>query len=55
MLRPHSQGPFTADEALVRRDLRETFESLAAFADAGVDPAYRTIYEFAQALAERLR
>ena len=55
VLRPHSQGPFTADEALVRRDLRETFESLAAFADAGADPAYRTIYEFAQSLAERLR
>lgn len=55
VLRPHSQGPFTVDEALVRRDLRETFESLAAFANTGADPAYRTIYEFAQSLAERLR
>lgn len=55
VLRPHSQGPFTADEALVRRDLRETFESLAAFAGTGKDPAYRTISEFAQTLAERLR
>lgn len=55
VLRPPSKGPFTADEALVRRDLRETFESLAAFAGTGTDPAYRTISEFAQTLAERLR
>lgn len=55
VLRPPSKGPFTADEALVRRDLRETFESLAAFAGTGKDPAYRTISEFAQKLAERLR
>ena len=55
VLRPYSKGPFTADEALVRRDLRETFESLAAFAGAGKDPAYRTISHFAQTLAERLR
>ena len=55
VLRPPSKGPFTADEALVRRDLRETFESLAAFASTGTDPAYRTISEFAQTLAERLR
>lgn len=55
VLRPHAQGPFTADEALVRRDLRETFESLAAFAGTGADPAYRTISRFAHDLAERLR
>ncbi|OFT58304.1 phosphotransferase [Corynebacterium sp. HMSC05H05] len=55
VLRPPSKGPFTADEVLVRRDLRETFESLAAFAGTGKDPAYRTISEFAQTLAERLR
>lgn len=55
VLRPHSQGPFTAEEALVRRDLRETFEALAAFAGTGSDPAYRTISEFARTLVERLR
>ncbi|MBF4546645.1 phosphotransferase [Corynebacterium afermentans subsp. lipophilum] len=55
VLRPYSEGPFTADEALVRRDLRETFESLAAFAGTGKDPAYQTINHFAQTLAERLR
>ena len=55
VLRPYSEGPFTADEALVRRDLRETFESLAAFAGTGKDPAYQTISHFAQTLAERLR
>jgi len=55
VLRPHSQGPFSADESLVRRDLRETFESLAAFAGTGSDPAYRTISEFARTLVERLR
>ncbi|MGV0372423.1 phosphotransferase [Corynebacterium pilbarense] len=55
VLRPYSKGPFTADEALVRRDLRETFESLAAFAGTGKDPAYQTISHFAQTLAERLR
>lgn len=55
VLRPHSHGPFTADEVLVRRDLRETFESLAAFAGTGKDPAYQTIAEFGRTLAERLR
>lgn len=55
VLRPHVEGPFTEDELLVRRDLRETFESLAAFAGTGADPAYRQIAAFASGLAERLR
>lgn len=55
VLRPRSEGRFTDDELLVRRDLRETFEALAGFAGTGSDPAYVTIAEFATEMATRLR
>lgn len=55
ILRQRSEGQFTEDELLVRRDLRETFEALAGFAGTGQDQAYRTVEAFAQAMAERLR
>ncbi|MBA4505786.1 phosphotransferase [Corynebacterium sanguinis] len=54
LLRPSHQGPFTADEKLVRRDLYETFEALARYSGAGDDPAYKEISEFAHAVARRL-
>ncbi len=55
ILRPRSEGRFTEDELLIRRDLRETFESLAAFAGTGADPAYESVSEFAADVAKRLR
>ena len=55
VLRPRTEGPFTDDEQLVRRDLRETFESLAAFSGSGADPAYRVVSQFAADVAQRLR
>ncbi|MCT1411092.1 phosphotransferase [Corynebacterium sanguinis] len=54
LLRPAYQGPFTADEQLVRRDLYETFEALARYSGAGSDPAHKVISEFAHAVARRL-
>ena len=53
ILRPQSQGPFTEDEQLVRRDLQETFEALAAFAGTGRDTAYLVIADFAHTVAKR--
>lgn len=55
VLRARGEGPFTEDEVLVRRDLRETFESLAEFAGTGTDPAYVVIADFAAHVARRLR
>lgn len=55
ILRPRSQGPFSDEEQMVRRDLRETFESLGGFARTGTDPVYETIAEFADEMAARLR
>ena len=55
VLRPRTQGPFTDDELLVRRDLRETFGSLAAFAGSGSDPAYVVVAQFAADVAKQLR
>lgn len=54
ILRPATEGRFTADEMLVRRDLYETFEALARYAGTGRDPAYLVISEFAHAVARRL-
>ena len=53
ILRPQSQGPFTEEEQLVRRDLQETFEALAAFAGTGRDTAYLVIADFARTVAKR--
>lgn len=55
ILRPRTEAPFTHDEVLVRRDLRETFEALAGFAGEGEDPAYRSIASFAAEVAARLQ
>lgn len=55
VLRPRGGEPLTEDELLVRRDLRETFESLAAYAGSGKDPAYVVVAEFASEVARRLR
>lgn len=55
ILRQRSEGQFSEDELLIRRDLRETFEALAGFAGTGQDQAYRTVGAFAQSMAERLR
>ncbi|AWB84106.1 phosphotransferase [Corynebacterium liangguodongii] len=54
LLRSPTQGAFTDDEKLVRRDLCETFEALARFSRRGDAPAYRVISEFAHDVARRL-
>lgn len=55
LLRPRSDGPFTQDELLVRRDLYETFDALARYATLGRDPSYLVIADWARGVAERLR
>lgn len=55
MLRPASEGPFSPDELIVRQDLRETFQALAAYAGTGRDTAYLVISQFARDVADRLR
>lgn len=55
ILRPRNEAPFSEEEMLVRRDLRETFEALSGFAGEGEDPAYRTIAAFASNVARRLQ
>lgn len=59
LLRPGSQGPFDDEEQLVRRDLFETFESLARFAArrgrGSYAEEYQTIADYCQTVAERLR
>lgn len=54
VLRPASQGPFTPEEAVIRQDLRETFNALAGYAGTGSDPAYLVIADFARRVAGRL-
>ncbi|QPK82454.1 phosphotransferase [Corynebacterium qintianiae] len=54
LLRPATEGPFTHDEKLVRRDLYETFEALGRYAGTGRDTAYLVISEFARSVARRL-
>ena len=54
-LRPQSQGPFTHEEELVRRDFEETFDALAAYAGTGRDTAYLVIAEFARSVAARFK
>ncbi|WP_291313685.1 phosphotransferase family protein [Corynebacterium sp. UBA2622] len=55
LLRPRTDGPFTSDEMLVRRDLYETFDALARYATLGRDSANLVIADWAGSLAERLR
>lgn len=55
ILRPQSQGPFTHEEEMVRRDLEETFDALASYAGTGRDTAYLVIAEFARDVAKRLK
>ena len=55
ILRPQSQGPFTYEEELVRRDFEETFDALAAYAGTGRDTAYLVIAEFARSVAARFK
>lgn len=55
LLRPRSDGPFTPDEQLVRRDLFETFDAVARYAALGSDPANRVVSEWARGVAGRLR
>ncbi|AIJ33662.1 Phosphotransferase enzyme family protein [Corynebacterium imitans] len=55
ILRPQSQGPFTHEEELVRRDFEETFDALAAYAGTGRDTAYLVIAEFARSVAARFK
>lgn len=55
MLRPASEGPFTPEEQIVRQDLFETFQALAAYAGTGRDTAYVLISQFARDVADRLR
>ncbi|MBZ8177879.1 phosphotransferase [Corynebacterium poyangense] len=54
VLRPSTQGPFSEEELLVRRDLHETFEALARFAARGSDSRLPVVAEFAAEVAERL-
>lgn len=54
LLRPASHGPFTAEEVVVRRDLFETFESLARYAARGTDPSFGVIAAFSQGIADRV-
>ena len=54
MLRPATEGPFSAEEHIVREDLRETFQALAAYAGTGRDTAYLVIAQFASDVAKRL-
>lgn len=54
VLRPANQGPFTPEEAVIRQDLRETFNALAGYAGTGSDPAYLVIADFARRVAGRL-
>lgn len=53
ILRPQSKGPFSDEEELIRRDLQETFEALAAYSGTGRDTAYLVIAEFARHVAAR--
>lgn len=53
ILRPQSKGPFSDEEELIRRDLQETFEALAAYSGTGRDTAYLVIAEFARDVAAR--
>lgn len=55
VLRPSTQGPFTAAELMVREDLYEAFEALASYAGTGRDTAYLVISDFAHRVASRLR
>ncbi|WJY68164.1 phosphotransferase [Corynebacterium auris] len=55
LLRPRSDGPFTPDEQLVRRDLFETFDAVARYAALGSGPANRVVSEWARGVAGRLR
>ncbi|SDS00343.1 hypothetical protein [Corynebacterium timonense] len=55
LLRPRSDGPFTADEQLVRRDLFETFDAVARYAGLGAGAYNHAVSEWARGVAERLR
>ncbi|MCF4006547.1 phosphotransferase [Corynebacterium uropygiale] len=54
VLRPSTEGPFSEEEHLVRRDLHETFEALARFAARGSDTRLPVVAQFAAHVAERL-
>lgn len=54
LLRRAGERPFSASEEMVREDLRETFNALAAYAGTGTDPAYVVIADFASRVAGRL-
>lgn len=54
LLRRAGERPFSVSEEMVREDLRETFNALAAYAGTGTDPAYVVIADFARRVAGRL-
>lgn len=54
VLRAPTEGPFSPSERIVREDLRETFNALAAYSGTGRDTAYLVISDFAARVAERL-
>lgn len=55
LLRRSDQGPFTEDEALIRRDLYETFEALSRFAAQCKNDGCSAVAAFGRAVASRLR
>ncbi len=55
LLRRSDQGPFTEDEALIRRDLYETFEALSRFAAQCKNDGCSVVAAFGRAVASRLR
>ncbi|MDY5785554.1 phosphotransferase [Corynebacterium sp.] len=55
VLRPRSEGPFTKDEILVRRDLYETFDALARYCALGRAPSCPVMSEWACSVAQRLK
>ncbi|MDO5031768.1 phosphotransferase [Corynebacterium sp.] len=55
LLRSAESGPFSEDEALIRRDLFETFEALARYAAHSTNEDFAPVAVFARDVAERLR
>ena len=54
LLRPAHEGPFDAEEQLIRQDFHETFDALARFTAGTGDPTHAAVAAFAAAVAERV-